>query len=204
MSDPQPQHPLASLVAELSLTAELTEPSRELLRPELGPRKYLGALVAGEHLPDAVRLVAHLLPMRECVWWAWMAARRAAGEKAPETIREALDVTERWIADPTDKNRRAAFTAAEAAGLDNPAGAVAMAIFFTGGSIAPPDTPEVAPPFGAAAKILAAAVLMGATRPDPAQAPLRMGESIKQALEVADRIRLWPPEAETPAAARKN
>src|SRR5687768_17029253 len=118
MSEATRQHPLAGLVAELSQSAELTEPSKALLRPELGPRRYLATLAAGDELvPDAVKLVAHLLPMRECVWWAWMNVRRASGEKPAEKVRAALEATERWISDPNDRNRRAAFTAAEAAGL---------------------------------------------------------------------------------------
>jgi hypothetical protein len=200
-----PQHPLAGLVAELSQSAELTEPSKALLRPDIGPRRYLAALSAGDELvPDAVKLVAHLLPMRECVWWAWMNVRRASGEKPADKIRAALEATERWISEPNDRNRRAAFASAEVAGLDTPAGAVAVAIFFTGGSIAPPENPEVPPPFGAAPKILAASVLMGAVQSDPAQAPARMREAVKQAVEVADRIRLWPPESDAASPSRKN
>lgn len=194
MSEARPHHPLADVLVQLSRDAAVEPPAQALLTPDRGPRAYLAALVGADHLPDAIRIVARLLPSREGVWWAWVAVRRACDGSLTDPGRAALKATEEWIANPSDAHRRAAYAAAEEAGFDTPAGAVALGVYFTGGSIAPPEAPAVEPPSGTAARILAGSVLMGTTQTDPALAPERMRDALRLAVDVAERIRLWPPE----------
>lgn len=158
-----------------------------------GLRTAVDALVTRELLGDAAQLVAHALPPRESVWWAWWCARRALDPDAPDAAAasRALAAAEQWIAQPTDEHRRAAMTAAEVVGPGTSAGCAGLAAFFSAGSIAPVGAPDtVAPPF-LAAKVVAGGVMLAAAAPPAAQSAERYRLFITQGLEVGRRIGLW-------------
>ncbi len=180
---------LAALCARL----ELEDESAALLRPEQDERAFVRALLDGDRLADAVRVMAALLPVRESIWWAWSCARRTLPPDPPATVQAALDVTERWIAQPTEENRRPAYAAAEGAGMGTPAGAAALAAFLSGGSVAPPTAPVVPPPADASARAVAGSVMLAAASAPADKAPERFRLFVSQAMEVMARIQLWPP-----------
>ena len=72
-------------------------------------------------------------------------APRRRRQSAAARSRRALDATEKWIAQPTDDNRRAAMDAGEKAHFSTPAGCAGLAAFFSGGSLAPPEAPPCPP-----------------------------------------------------------
>lgn len=157
----------------------------------------------------ALALVGAALPPREGVWWAWVAVRHAlhvlaeraaapvpAGERPPApppaAERAALATVERWIAEPTDANRRAAWDAGQAADLSTPAGCACAAVFFSNGSIASPASPmAVPPPPGAHVTFAATAVLLAAVQVDAANLPALVAAAVAQAGEVARRLGGW-------------
>ena len=143
--------------------------------------------------PDAVRFIAHALPKREAVWWGWVCARRSAGENPPPKIKAALDATEKWIAQPSDDNRRSAMAAAQKAELGTAAGCAGLAAFFSGGSLAPPDAPLVPPGEFLAAKAVSGAVIFAAVAKEPERAPERFRSFVAQGVEVTNRVKLWEP-----------
>lgn len=151
--------------------------------------------IEGALYPDAVRFIAHALPRREAVWWAWVCARRAAGENPRPKIKAALDATERWIAQPTDDNRRSAMGAAEKAELGTAAGCAGLAAFFSGGSLAPPDAPAVPPGEFLAAKAVSGAVIFAAVAKEPERAPEQFRSFVAQGVEVTNRVKLWEPKS---------
>jgi len=177
----------------ISAVAELGESAMALVRPEIHPREYVGLLVEQKLYPDAVRFLAHALPKREAVWWAWVTARRAAGEKPPPPIKAALDATERWIAQPSEENRRAAMAAAEKAGFDSAAGCAGLGAFFSGGSLAPPELPPVPPGEYLTAKAVSGAVIFAAVAGEPEKAPEKFKSFVAQGVDVTNRIQLWGP-----------
>jgi len=123
------------------------------------PKAQFEALVAAEDFDTATHFLALALPRYESVVWAAHALRKD-GEAAP-----GID---RWIADPTDTNRRAVWAAGENGPADSPARLVAAATFLSGGSIAPEDLPSIQPDPNLCARLSAAAVLVHAYRaPDP-------------------------------------
>lgn len=124
---------------------------------------------------EAIRELARALPKPLAVRWACQCIRQAVPELSKER-RTALERAEAWAADPSEENRRAAKAAADAVGLDHPAGAVAMAAFMGGGSLAPPDLPPVAPAEQLTARAVAGAVLLAAVFTDPEQAESRYRE----------------------------
>ncbi len=106
-------------------------------------------------------------------------------------MKGALSATEAWIAQPTEENRRAAHEAAKAAGLGTPAGCAALAAFFSGGSLAPPHAPPVAPGEHLTAKAVAGAVIFAAVATEPEKAPEKFQHFLAQGREVTVKIKLW-------------
>jgi len=179
-------------VAELCRLAEVEEEASALHRDGMAPQDLVATLVAHERYPDAVGLLAHALPTREAIWWAWLCARKAADLEPAPPLREALQAVERWIVEPVDEHRRAAGAVAEAVDLSTPAGCAALAVFLSGGSLAPPGMPPVEPPPYSAAKALAGGVILAAVGAQPERAPERFRAFIAQGVEVGRRLQLWP------------
>ncbi len=166
--------------------------------------------LADGHPAPALTLAAAALPPREGVWWAWIAVRHAmhvlaeraaappvAADAQPllppsAAERAALGAVERWIGDPSEANRRAAWDAGQAADLGTPAGCVCAAVFFANGSIASPQCPVVVPPPpGAHVTFAATAVLLAAVATDAANLTTLVRASVAQAAELATRLGGW-------------
>ena len=175
----------------LAGVAELGDEAMALARPDLHPREFVALLLDKALFPDAVRFVAHALPKREAVWWAWVSARRAAGDAPAPAIKAALDATEKWIAQPTDELCRRAMDAAQKAGLGTAAGCAGLAAFFSGSSLAPPEAPPVPPGEFLTAKAVSGAVILAAVSKEPKKAPEKFRAFVAQGLEVTQRIKLW-------------
>jgi hypothetical protein len=182
-----------SRTVTISTVAELGEEAMALLSPDLHPLDFVALLMEKALYPDAVRFIAHALPKREAVWWAWVCARRAAGENPQPKIKGALDATERWIAQPNEDHRRMAMAAAQKAELGTAAGCSGLAAFFSGGSLAPPDAPAVPPGEFLAAKAVSGAVIFAAVAKEPERAPEKFRSFVAQGVEVSNRVKLWEP-----------
>src|SRR5947209_6335458 len=90
----------AKTAAEICKHFPLGDAAKGLLREGLAPRPYLDLLIGKELFVDAVRFLAHALPKREAVWWACLCARAVAGSKPAPAETAALQVAEKWVADP--------------------------------------------------------------------------------------------------------
>jgi uncharacterized protein DUF6931 len=192
MTAPQGSRAAPKKPTELADIAKLGKEAMALLAPELSHRAFVAKLVEAEQFPDAVRYLAHGLPKREGVWWAWVTAKRAAGPEPEAKIKESLEATERWIAQPTDPNRRIAFEKAEKAELGTPAGCSGAAAFFAGESLAPPNLQAVPPGEWDTAKAIAGAVMLAVVEKEPEKAKEKFQAAIQQGLEVITKIKLWP------------
>ncbi len=56
-----------------------------------------------------------------------------------------LAAAEKWVRDPSDENRRAAYSLAEELEMETPASWTGVAAFYSDGSMGPPDVPPVPP-----------------------------------------------------------
>ena len=182
-----------SKTVTISTVAELGEESMALLRPELHPLEFVALLMEKALYPDAVRFIAHALPKREAVWWGWVCARRAAGDHPQPKIKASLEATEKWIAQPSEDNRRSAMAAAQKAELGTAAGCAGLAAFFSGGSLAPPEAPVVPPGEFLSAKAVSGAVIFAAVAKEPERAPEKFKSFVAQGVEVTNRLKLWEP-----------
>lgn len=182
----------APTLKSLARSAGASDEAQALLREDDAPHGYVSRLMEEGFPNDAVKLLGALLPPREAIWWAWTCSRKAAGDEAPAEVTAALAAIERWLREPTDANRRAAMDAGEAADLSTPAGCVALATFFSGGSIAPPEVEPVAPPPFVAGKTLATAIILSAVIDEPEKAPEKLKGFLDQGIHVAKRVGAWP------------
>jgi hypothetical protein len=153
------------------------------------------ALVGNSKPAEALRVIAAALPPREGVWWAWVSARHAsqlaeANRPTPAAVAAALEAVERWISNPDDDARRAAWTAGERAGLETAVGCTAAAIFLTSGSVAPPEVAPVPPPAGVDRLLVGSAVTLAAAS-DPVHYEALAGAYLAQGLEVVKQLGGW-------------
>jgi hypothetical protein len=189
-AESQTARPVRS-AAEIIAIAELGDGAKALLKPDMTPPAFLDLLIEKKEFPDAARFLAHVLPKRESVWWAWFCARRAAGADPSPEIRESLSATEKWISQPSDENRRQAMQAAEKAKFGTPAGCAGLAAFFSGGSLGPPDTPTNPPGEFMTAKAVTGAVIFAAVATEPEKAAEKFRAFLAQGIEVTRKIKLW-------------
>jgi hypothetical protein len=178
----------------LCAEAEMSEEALEQLQAVEDSRHFVARLVEMELYGDALTFLAHALPRREAVWWSWLCARDAAGPEPKPAVGTSLEATKVWIAEPSDANRRAAMNAGETAGLDSAVGLSALAAFLCGDSLGPSSAPPAPPgPFAAAKAITGAIHLAACAKPEDLAG--RYTEFVKRGVELADRIKLWTPEA---------
>lgn len=176
----------ANAASDIARRVKLSAEAEALLTRTATPAAYLGALTAAGLDADAVRFLAFALPKREAVWWACLAARDAlATDNRPE-VAACLAAAEAWVYRPDDEKRRQTLPLAEAIGFETPAGYAALAAYWSGGSIAPPGTPEVPPDPSLTPTMAGAAVLLAAAKPDPLKAPAKHRLAITRAIDIAN------------------
>ena len=157
----------------------------------------IDALEGAGFLVEATRCFAHALPRREAVWWAAMCARHTAPADLAETGRATLDAVELWVRQQNEEGRRAAMSRAEAIGFQTPEAWAAVAAFWSGPSISPPDQPPVPPPAHLTGVAVAGAVALAAVRGDAQRSPARLAQFLRSAREIAaGGVGRLPPEAE--------
>ena len=182
---------LSPTAAEILARYTPADEARAVLVEGASPQAFVAALTtAGRHL-DALPFWAHALPGREAVWWACLCLAEAPGPAPKPAAAEAIAAARNWVREPDDAKRRECYRAGAAAGLDQAGGLVASAVYFTGGSIAPPELPEVAPAEHVAGDLLGAAVTLAAVKFQPERAAQTVERFLALGLEVAKGQKPW-------------
>lgn len=172
---------------EVTRYVNLGEEAKKVLTPEMSAGEFIDALIARQLHPDAVQFIAHYLPKRQAVWWAVGCVKQSDSELSPEQD-AAVKTTERWIAEPTDENRQAAFKAAEIADTSSPAGITALAAYYSEGLPQTADPGNNAKAYFITAKLVTAAVMLAATS-DPEQLKPRFSGFVTKGVEVVKRTK---------------
>ncbi|MGN2244183.1 DUF6931 family protein [Frateuria sp. GZRR33] len=154
-----------SIVIQAAEQMELGAPARARLEPGMGPREAVQALIEGGDAPDALKLLARLLPKRYAVAWACQCARDAA---LPLADRAGAALAEQWVREPEEANRRAAFEFANAGGYQTVGAWLAACAGWSGGSLAPATQETPVPPAEhlTACAVVAAINLMAGLEPE--------------------------------------
>ena len=150
---------------EAGQIAELLDWKEDLgERARTSPQVFFETLKVDGRLHDAAFFLGQALPRHETVAWAARLVRdlnqKMPAPKRPDA--DALKAALLWVQDPSEQRRRAAYDAAQTAAGDSAERMAALAAFFSGGSIAPPDCPPVPAPNQAAGRFAAAAVVLAA------------------------------------------
>lgn len=102
---------------------------------------YLDRLVRNSLYLDAVRIMAHALPIRRALWWTCLALRKCCDvHSLPKVEQGAIRAAAVYVADPTEANRLAAEESANLVAYDKPAYLLARAAGYM-------DLPIPAPRF---------------------------------------------------------
>jgi hypothetical protein len=191
----------AATAAEVCRNFDLKEEARPLLREAQSPREFLTALAANKRYAPAIDFLAHALPPREAIWWGCLCLQQARASQLPPVEAAACKAAVAWVLDPSESNRQAAKSPAEAAKLSTPAGGLAMAATWTGGSLAPPmsnSNPKVPPPPPVPpgpfvpAKVVAGAILLAAAKADPVRILDTQRQFVELGVGVAEGRFVWP------------
>jgi len=173
--------PLAAILPRLELAPEAA--------PRIAacslPSEALECLAAEDMLIEAARLCAYALPAREAVWWATRCAVATAPAELPQPDQEARKLAEIWVRLRADATRRSAMDKAQQAGCTSPEAWAAVAAFWSGDSMSPPDQPKVPPAPHLTGVAVAGAVILSSIRNDPARQPARLKQFLASARAIA-------------------
>ncbi len=178
-------NPQVTKAAELCRFFTLGEDAKKALTGDQNVEQFLTLLFEKAWHPDAIQLIAHSLPKRQSVWWALQCAKAVMADPPPE-VEGAIKAVERWIADPSEDNRKATLKAADEADTGTPAGCAALAAYYADGLPQTGDPKQNAKSYFLTAKLVSAAVLMSATT-DPEQIKARFEGFVSKGSEVIKR-----------------
>jgi len=133
-----------------------------------------------------VQFLSFALPPREAVWWACLCAREGLREPVPPPLQAAIAAAEAWVRKPTEEHRRTAMSCAQATDLKSPAAWAAVAAFWSGGSLAPENLPEVPAPPQLLGSAVASAVMIAAVSGEPKFAAQKRARYVQAGIDIAN------------------
>lgn len=149
-----------------------------------GPELIVALAKEGE-FANAVRVQAHLLPKRHCIWWGILSVEEACGDGLKFMDAAARDSARTWVEDPSELHRRQCDAAAGKTKLDGPGSWLAMAAFWSGGSLMPPEMNPVPPDERLTGQAVTNSLMIAAVAGDPTKAKLRYRAFLAKAPQVA-------------------
>ena len=166
-------------VKELSETAGVSDPARALAQDDSTPSSYLDSLEKQELYQDAVKFQAYKMPADAGIKWGSAVIKELRSPESKQQKDEPLDAVDTWVKAPGDQPRFAAKTAADNAKKNDASKLLALAVFMSGGSLAPPNAPETPPPKYSAQKLISASVSVAVISYEPAKAKERYQKALK-------------------------
>lgn len=166
----------------LAALPALSERARGLLDPAQNIRAFLDSLRRNELHTDAISVLTHVLPRQYALAWGcecWQQLHR--GIEVDPADRSAIAAAQRWLKEPTEENRRAAFELADRLGLRTAAAWLAAAAGWGGGSVLPAGQPEIPPPASLSGDAVGAAVILAAAT-EPEAFGARVDACVERAL----------------------
>lgn len=179
-------------VRNLCEQAKLGDAAKALLKDEHTSRQFLELLVGKELFPDATRFLAFALPKREAVGWGCLCVRHSLGTEDAAQISKAQVAAERWVSNPDEKNRQAAQAAIAEDGPENPSDLLALAAFYSGGSVVAPNLEPVPPPDHVTPQLVAGAVMIVAVQTKPEKAAEKYRVFLQKGMALMARMKPGP------------
>ncbi|GLQ99211.1 DUF6931 family protein [Dyella mobilis] len=132
-----------SVVTQASMQMGLSSPANARLRADMTPQIAVQTLLDAGDTQDALKLLARLLPKRYAVAWLLQCAR---DQPLGLEDKAGASLAEKWVREPNEDNRRAAFEFANAGGYRSLGSWLAAAAGWSGGSLAPASQEKAVPP----------------------------------------------------------
>lgn len=130
-------------ILQASMQMGLSSPASAHLRPEMTPLTAVQSLLAADETEDALSLLACLLPKRYAVAWLCQCAR---DQPLDLEDKAGASLAEKWVREPTESNRRAAYEFANSGDYKSLGAWLAAAAGWSGGSLAPAAQQTPVPP----------------------------------------------------------
>jgi len=177
---------------DLCERAKLGDAAKALLKDEHTSRQFLELLVGKELFLDSIRLLAFTLPRREAVGWGCLCVRHSLGTENASQISKTQVAAERWVSSPDEGNRQAAKAAVPEDGPESPSDLLALAAFYSGGSVVAPDLDPVPPPDHVTPQFVAGAVMIAAVKTQPEKAAEKYRVFLQKGMALMARIKPGP------------
>jgi hypothetical protein len=149
------------------------------------PTEFLGDLVAGGKLDDAVTFCSYLLPRREAVWWACGCARELLRD-VPQDRRAGLLAAEAWVREPDEGHRRAALDLGTNGDGNCALTWAALAAGWAGGFLPSGPNKQIPMPQYMTARATRTAVLISALKVKRDDRPARLRACIAEGARLAE------------------
>lgn len=165
---------------EIIEISNLSPNAQELAREGQGAPDYIRQLQEKELYRDAISFRAHERDIKPVIEWAAVCVRELEPKSDQPEDRDSMKAVDQWRKLPSDSTRWAARQTADKSGMSLPGDCLAMAVFFSGGSISPPGATQTPPPAYAANKLAAASIVFAVL----SQTPERANERYRRAMEL--------------------
>jgi hypothetical protein len=170
---------------EIADHLQLGDESRAVAVSVKGGPELVAALAAKEMFAKAVRVQAHLLAKRLAVWWGVHCVSAACGDALVSSDADAKDAALVWVKEPGEKHRRSCEAAANQTKFDGPGSWLAMAAFWSGGSIVPAEMNAVEPDEKLTGQAVTSSLMIAAVSGDPTKAKDRYRSFLAAAPDIA-------------------
>lgn len=170
---------------------KLKEAATRWLDDQVSPREFFDRLVRHDCLADARRVLAHAMPKRRALWWGCLCGLDACRDSMPPAVSEVIDAVVRFVRQPNEENRRIMLPLGKRVGVNTLAGSLAMATFFSRGSVSRPGLPEVAPRPCVTGRLVGVAVYLASVTRDPKHYKARLRGYLAWGRDIACGKNLW-------------
>lgn len=166
--------------AEICGAANVSDDAKALLQDDMSPSKYINLLSEKGLYKDAIGFLAHGLPVPVSIQWASACVKEFQPPEPGPKATASLAAAEKWIESPSDQGRWEAKKAADDGEMSSPADCLAMGVFFSGGSVTPPEAPPTPAPPYSAQKLVAGSIMMAGV----SHAPEKANDKYRRALDI--------------------
>jgi hypothetical protein len=178
-----------SVLRQLCERAKVSDDAKALLTDEFATKEFMALLMEKGLCTDALRLIAYVFPKREAVGWGCLCVRHILASQPDKPLPEVHVAAERWVSAPNDENRWAAKKAADNDKPKTASTLLAMAAFFAGPSMSPPNVQAVPPPDHMTSEMVANAVTIAGVVKEPEKAKEKYGVFMQKALALMARMK---------------